>query len=77
VNDVALETIHRRSDEPELEIGSCVEVKANVMGVVLARYTPSAHKEEVRYIVAVPSEKHGCRTRKKDSSAPLDRPDSM
>jgi hypothetical protein len=46
-------TIKRRSDEPKLQIGERVLVKEGVIGVVLARYTPSGTPNEVRYIVEV------------------------
>lgn len=46
-------TIRRRSDEHKLQIGDRVLVKEGVIGVVLARYTPSGGQNEVRYIVEV------------------------
>lgn len=49
-------TIKRRSDEPRLEIGDRVSVREGVIGVVLARYTPSGGGNEVRYIVEVVSD---------------------
>lgn len=50
------QTIKRRSDEPRLEIGDRVSVREGVIGVVLARYTPSGGGNEVRYIVEVISD---------------------
>jgi len=46
-------TISRRSDEPKLEIGAVISIKEGVIGVVLARYTPSGRPNETRYIVEV------------------------
>jgi hypothetical protein len=52
-----LRTIARRSDEPTLEIGDTISTKEGVVGVVLARYTPSGdRKNEVRYIVQLTQE---------------------
>ena len=47
------QTLRRRSDEPSLEIGSTVQIKEGVVGVVLARFIPSGEKgrNEVHYIV--------------------------
>ena len=45
--------ISRRSDEPKLEIGAVISIKEEVIGVVLARYTPSGRPNEIRYIVDV------------------------
>jgi len=45
------QTIKRRSDEPKLEIGATIEIKEGVIGVVVARYTPSGGRSEVHYIV--------------------------
>ena len=53
-----LETIKRRSDEPKLEIGDEVLLKDGDVGIVLARYVPSSHPDQVRYIVQVPPNKH-------------------
>jgi hypothetical protein len=51
---VSRQTITRRPDEPKLEIGDTVPVKDGVVGVVLARFTPSGdRKNEVHYIVEV------------------------
>ncbi len=49
-------TIKRRSDEPKLQIGDRVSVKEGVIGVVLARYTPSGGGNEVRYVVEIISD---------------------
>lgn len=46
-------TIKRRSDEPKLQTGDRVSLKEGGIGVVLARYTPSGGRDEVRYIVEV------------------------
>jgi hypothetical protein len=52
-----LRTIARRSDEPRLEIGDTISTKEGVVGVVLARYTPSGdRRNEVRYIVQLQSD---------------------
>ena len=58
VNEASsLRTITRRSDEPRLEIGDVVPIKEGVVGVVLARYTPSGDRlNEVRYIVQLQSD---------------------
>jgi len=63
VNDAELHTIKRRADDPKLDIGDSVVVKEGVTGIILARYTPSAHNDEVHYIVAVPAQKHVNRPR--------------
>jgi len=44
-------TIKRHTEEPKLEIGTTIEIKEGVIGVVLARYTPSGGRKEVHYIV--------------------------
>jgi hypothetical protein len=60
VKDARLETIERRFDEPRLELGDTISLNDGLIGVVLARYTPAAHKEEVRYIVQVQADgEHG------------------
>ena len=61
MDDVQLETIKRHAGESRLEIGDTVSVHDGVKGIVLARYIASAHKDEVRYIVAVPSPKQSKR----------------
>ncbi len=53
VKEAAHQTIKRRSDEPRLEIGDRVSVREGVIGVVLARYTPSGEENEVCYVVEV------------------------
>jgi hypothetical protein len=63
VDEIRLETIKRHSEEPRLEIGDTVVVHDGAKGTVLARYIPSAHKTEVRYIVAIPSAKQPKRSR--------------
>jgi len=50
------QTIKRRSDEPKLQIGDKVLVREGVMGVVLARYTPSGGQNEVYYVVEILSD---------------------
>ena len=62
MDNVDLHTIKRRSDEPKLEIGDTVVVKDGVTGTVLARYTPSAHRDEVRYIIQLRADKHAKRS---------------
>lgn len=52
-------TIRRRSDEPKLHLGDEILVKEVVIGVVLARYTPSDAPSEVRYVVEILSEGGG------------------
>jgi hypothetical protein len=44
-------TIKRRPDEPKLEIGSTIEIKDGMVGVILARYMPSGGRNEIHYIV--------------------------
>jgi hypothetical protein len=56
-----LKIITRRSDEPKLKIGETVALKDGLLGVVLARYTHSGHRDEVRYVVQVQSQEHGKR----------------
>ena len=53
VKEVLHKTIRRRSDEPKLKIGESVEIKKGVIGVVLARYTPSGDRDQVCYIVEI------------------------
>ncbi len=50
------QTIKRRSDEPKLQIGEKVLIRQGVVGVVLARYTPSGTPNEVRYVVEIISD---------------------
>ena len=46
------QTLIRRSDEPKLELGDTVAIKEGVVGVVLARFTPSGERNnEIHYIV--------------------------
>ena len=61
MDELQLEAIKRHAGEPRLEIGETVSVHDGVTGVVLARYIPSAHKDEVRYIVAIASHKQSKR----------------
>ena len=52
VKEGTRQTLRRRSDEPKLEIGDTVLIKEGVVGVVLARFTPSGERRnEVHYIV--------------------------
>ena len=46
-----LRTIKRHPDEPTLELGTTIKIKEGVIGVVLARYTPSGGRDEIHYIV--------------------------
>jgi hypothetical protein len=57
VKEAPHHTIKRRADEPKLQVGQRVSLKEGGIGVVLARYTPSGSRDEVRYIVEVISEK--------------------
>ena len=42
--------LRRRLDEPKLEIGDTVLIKEGVVGVVLARFTPSGkRRNELHY----------------------------
>ena len=50
VKEAPHQTITRRWDEPRLEIGDTILVKEGVVGVILARYTPSGDaRNDVRY----------------------------
>ena len=52
VTEATRQTLIRCSDEPKLEIGDTVLIKEGVVGVVLARFTPSGERRnEVHYIV--------------------------
>ena len=52
VKEPTRQTLRRRSDEPKLDIGDTVLIKDGVVGVVVARFTPSTEKpNEVHYIV--------------------------
>ena len=62
VDDRELHTIKRRSDEPKVEIGDTILMRDGVNGTVLARYTPTAHKDEIRYIVQAHARKHAKRS---------------
>ena len=46
-----LQTIVRRTDEPKLALGDTVIVKQGVVGVVVARFVPTAKPGEVHYIL--------------------------
>jgi hypothetical protein len=48
-------TLRRRPDEPKFQIGDKVLIKEGVIGVVLARNTPSGGRNEVRYIFPSPA----------------------
>jgi hypothetical protein len=61
VDDGDLYTIKRRAGEPKLKVGETVAIKDGVTGTVLARYTPSRHRDEIHYIVQVQADKHGKR----------------
>jgi hypothetical protein len=52
VKETTRQTLIRRSDEAKLEIGDTVPIGDGVVGVVLARFTPSGEKRnEVHYVV--------------------------
>ena len=52
VKEPTRQILRRRSDEPKLEIGDTVLINEGVVGVVLARFTPSGERRnEVHYIV--------------------------
>jgi hypothetical protein len=52
MKEVPRHTLIRRPGEPKLEVGDTVPIKEGVVGVVLARFTPSGERiNEVRYIV--------------------------
>ena len=53
-----LHTLKRRQDEPRLALGDTVDLKDGKKGIVVARYTPSRHLNEVRYIVRVEPQEH-------------------
>ena len=44
-------TIRCRSDAPKLEIGAVISIAEGMVGVILARYTPSGRPNEIHYIV--------------------------
>jgi hypothetical protein len=50
-NEAGRQTIKRRRDEPKLEIGATITMKEGLVGVILARYTPSGGRNEIHYIV--------------------------
>jgi hypothetical protein len=61
VEEVPHRTVTRRSDEPKLEIGDTISIEEGLVGVVLARYTPSGNdRHDVHYIVELrrEAEKH-------------------
>ena len=52
VKETTRQTLIRRSDEAKLEIGDTVPIGEGVVGVVLARFTPSGEScNEVHYVV--------------------------
>ncbi len=52
VKEPTRQILIRRSDEPKLEISDNVLIKEGVVGVVLARFSPSGEgRNEVHYIV--------------------------
>jgi hypothetical protein len=53
-----LRNLKRNVDEPRLSLGDTVDLKDGAQGIVIARYTPSAHPGEIRYIVLVQSKNH-------------------
>ena len=56
VKEAPRHTIRRRLDEPKLELGATISIKEGVIGVVLARYTPSGVRNQVCYIVELISD---------------------
>ena len=57
MKEVPHQTLKRRSDEPKLKVGDTVPIKEGVVGVVLARFTPSGERSnEVHYIVELKSD---------------------
>jgi hypothetical protein len=62
VKESPRQIITRQSDEPKLEIGDRVAIKEGVIGVVLARYSPSGTTGQIHYIVELkadePTGKH-------------------
>jgi hypothetical protein len=53
-----LHTLKRRLDEPKLDLGDMVDLKEGERGIVVARYTPSSHPNEIRYVVRAESQEH-------------------
>jgi hypothetical protein len=53
-----IHTLKRRLDEPKLELGATVDLKDGAVGIVIARYMPSGHPQEIRYILRVESKEH-------------------
>jgi hypothetical protein len=45
------QTLMLRSDEPKLEVGDTVPIKEGVVGVVLARFTPSGERSNEIHIL--------------------------
>jgi hypothetical protein len=62
VDEALLHTVKRHLHEPKLEIGDAIPLKDGTVGLVVARYTASAHPNEIRYIVRVESEADRKRT---------------
>jgi hypothetical protein len=56
VKEAPRHTIRRRLDEPKLEIGETISIREGVIGVVVARYTPSGVENQVCYIVELISD---------------------
>ena len=54
----SLHTLKRRLDEPRLALGDIVDLKDGAKGIVVARYTPPGHPDEIRYVVRVEPKKH-------------------
>jgi hypothetical protein len=57
VKERTRQTITRRADEPRIAIGDSIPIKEGVIGVVLARYTPSDRQNQVHYIVELRPER--------------------
>ena len=51
VKEAPRQTITRRSDEPQLNLGDRVAIKDGVVGVVLARYKPSGSTDKIHYVL--------------------------
>jgi hypothetical protein len=51
VKEALRQTITRRLDESQLELGDPVLIKEGVVGVVIARYRPSRTTDQVHYVV--------------------------
>jgi len=60
VKEAPRQTITRRSDEPQLNLGDRVAIKDGVVGVILARYKPSGSTDQIHYVLELmPEETKG------------------